>query len=88
MTMNVNINRNMRLASMCAAWLKEKFGLKADIVDVKVEEQTPIDVVLNTIVVKFSFIQKDGTEGEGAAFFNAQLVRQEMEQREKVEALA
>ncbi len=80
---------DIRLASMCAAWLKEKFGREAEITEVKIQKRTPIDIVLNTVAVKFSFIQKDGTEGEGVAFFDAHVIGQGVEPGlEKAEALS
>jgi hypothetical protein len=79
---------DMKLASMCAAWLKEKFGREAEITWVEPQERTVIDLILNTVAVKFSFIQKDGTEGEGVAFLDARLIGQDaVAGPEKAEAL-
>lgn len=70
-----------RLEVMCASWLIEKFGREAAITELKVEEQEEIDRLLNLVVVKFSFIDEEGNEGEGAAFFNADAVRQRVQPR-------
>lgn len=83
------VRMDTKLASMCAAWLKEKFGREAEIIHVEVEERTVIDLILNTVAVKFHFIQEDGTEGEGVAFLDAHLIGQGVEPGlEEAEALS
>jgi hypothetical protein len=78
-----------RLAALCASWLKDKFGRKAVITGVEVEKQKAIDRLLNIVVVKFSFIDDDGNEGEGVAFLDAHATGQWAEQgMQKIKALA
>jgi hypothetical protein len=74
---------------MCTSWLRDKFGCNGTITGVKVEEQEDIDRLLNLIVVKFNFIDEEGNDGEGAAFFDADAVRQHVPPRaQKLRALA
>lgn len=60
-----------RLARMCASWLTEKFHREGTIIKLEVERQEDIDRLLSIAVVKFSFVDEDGNEGEGVAFVDA-----------------